>query len=166
MRKAFITATTALLVLANALPVVATPVGGKAMGHMKKGKALGVTKKAPKAKPAAKGKAMKKKAPAAKPKPAPKSTPKPAAGPATTHVVIKNFAFTVPSVTVKKGDIVHFMNQDSAPHTVTAVDALFQGSETLNNGGTFGLNTATLAPGTYEYFCNFHPSMKGTIIVQ
>lgn len=69
------------------------------------------------------------------------------------------------AVTVKKGDKIVFTNKDSAPHTVTTKGTGWD-SGTLSKDKSFTLDTSTLAPGTYEYICNFHPSMKGTVVVQ
>jgi plastocyanin len=74
-------------------------------------------------------------------------------------ISIKNFAFSPPSVTVSKGAIVTWTNEDSAPHTITGI-GLDSGS--LSNGQSFTFNEA----GTYTYICSIHPSMKGTVIVQ
>jgi plastocyanin len=32
-------------------------------------------------------------------------------------------------------------------------------------GTSFTLDTSNLAPGTYHYFCDFHPWMQGTLTV-
>lgn len=81
-------------------------------------------------------------------------------------VMMKNFAFDPPALTVKTGTAVTWVNQDSATHTVvsdTGSPESFS-SEPLPNGGTY---TRTFsAPATYSYHCSIHPSMKGTITVQ
>ncbi len=88
------------------------------------------------------------------------STSNPAA--TGSHVVaISNFAFSPQTITVKAGETVTFVNNDSVEHSVTADNGTFDLS--FSNG------KATIAmsnPGTYTYHCKIHPSMTGTIIWQ
>ena len=91
--------------------------------------------------------------------------PKPSATPTKHSVAIQDFVFSPASLTVKKGDIITFTNKDSASHTVTSLTSAFN-SGTLSKNESFALNTAILAPGSYEYKCNFHSSMRGTLVVQ
>ncbi len=67
-------------------------------------------------------------------------------------------------VTVPVGGSVTWTNQDSAPHTATAQDREVLQSGTQNQGESY--TQAFDTAGTYEYFCEFHPNMKGTIVVQ
>jgi plastocyanin len=62
---------------------------------------------------------------------------------------------------------VTFSNQDSATHTITSganrtKDGKFDQQVTGSNETTISFDT----PGTFEYFCTIHSSMKGTITVQ
>ncbi|MGH1416816.1 MAG: cupredoxin domain-containing protein [Pelagimonas sp.] len=77
-------------------------------------------------------------------------------------VDIKAFRFEPEMIEIATGDTVEWTNHDLAPHTAT--------------GTTFDWDTGTLekgasqlvsfeAPGTYEYFCAFHPHMKARVIV-
>jgi plastocyanin len=68
-------------------------------------------------------------------------------------------------VTVVMGvnNTVSWVNNDSAPHTVTANDGSFD-SGNLAPTGTFTFTFTT--PGTYLYHCIYHPWMIGTIIVK
>jgi plastocyanin len=88
------------------------------------------------------------------------------ASPAGNTVTMKNFAFDPPTLTVKPGTTVTWVNQDSASHTVVSDAGSPESfsSDTLSTGGTY-TRTFT-APGTYPYHCSIHPSMKGTVIVQ
>lgn len=81
--------------------------------------------------------------------------------PEAADVKIENYAFDSRAITVKAGTTVTWENYDNAPHTVTADEF---DSGTLQNGKIFE-HTFT-EPGTYEYVCSFHPSMKGTVIVE
>jgi plastocyanin len=86
-----------------------------------------------------------------------------AAAPETgeNEIVIADFAFTgVTEVAV--GTTVVVTNADPATHTFTAVDGTFD-SGALSMDDTFEF-TFTEA-GEFAYFCNFHPSMTGTIVV-
>lgn len=105
------------------------------------------------------------------------SYPSPAAAPSTTAaapaastggntITMKNFAFNPPSLTIRPGTTVTWVNQDSATHTVvsdTGAPEAFS-SASLQNGGMYTYTFT--APGTYSYHCSIHPSMKGTITVQ
>jgi plastocyanin len=82
--------------------------------------------------------------------------------PAIEYVEIANSAFVPESVTIKKGTVVKWTNDDTAQHTVTSDDAYFQ-SPALNQ--TDGFTFTFDQPGTYTYHCSIHPSMHGTVIV-
>ena len=76
-------------------------------------------------------------------------------------ITIADFAFSgITEVAV--GTTVVVTNTDGSPHTWTAVDGTFD-SGALAQGDTFEF-TFTQA-GEFAYFCNFHPSMQGTITV-
>jgi plastocyanin len=79
-------------------------------------------------------------------------------------VDIAGFAFNPPTLEVAVGDTVTWTNSDSAPHTVTQQPSGsgFQ-SGTLNQGASFSFTFE--APGTYDYFCEFHSGMTGQVIV-
>jgi plastocyanin len=88
----------------------------------------------------------------------------PTAAPATATVVhIKNFAYVPPTITVKAGDTVSFVNDDSTPHTVTASDKSFD-SGNMDQNATWKYTYAKA--GTYAYICTYHPYMKGTVVVK
>lgn len=84
--------------------------------------------------------------------------------PAATTITIKNFAYEPPSLTVAPGTKITVINEDEAPHTVTATDHSFDSG--MIHGGQRGEFTAPTTPGTYPYICTVHPYMKGTLIVQ
>lgn len=79
-------------------------------------------------------------------------------------VTIENFAFGPADLTIEVGDTVTWTNLDGAPHTATSTSgpASFD-SGTLNTDGTFSFTFDTA--GTYEYFCEIHPEMLGSITV-
>lgn len=86
------------------------------------------------------------------------------AGASEVTVEIADFAFNEASVTIPVGGSVTWTNNDAAPHTATAQDREVLQSGTLNQGDSFTQVFDT--PGTYEYFCEFHPNMSGTVIVE
>ena len=79
-------------------------------------------------------------------------------------IEIKNFTYMPTPLTVAPGTKITVINQDRAPHTVTADDKSFD-SGTIS-GGQRGEVTAPSKPGSYSYICTIHQYMKGTLIVQ
>ncbi len=88
----------------------------------------------------------------------------PAAASGEVMVEIADFAFGPDTVTIPVGGSITWTNNDSALHTATAMDREGLQSGTLNQGDSFTQVFDTA--GTYEYFCEFHPNMSGTIIVE
>jgi plastocyanin len=84
--------------------------------------------------------------------------------PAANTITIKNFAYEPLSLTVAPGTKITVINEDEAPHTVTARDHSFDSG--IIHGGQRGEVTASTTPGTYPYICTPHPYMKGTLIVR
>lgn len=82
----------------------------------------------------------------------------------TVTVEIRNFAYGPETVTIPVGGTVTWTNQDAAPHTATARDREVLQSGTLEQGESYSQTFDTA--GTYEYFCEFHANMKGTVIVE
>lgn len=80
------------------------------------------------------------------------------------EVDIQDFAYNPDPATIKVGQGVTWTNQDPAPHTATGQDRNVLQSGTLNQGDTYTQTFDT--PGTYAYFCEFHPTMKGTVVVE
>jgi plastocyanin len=77
-------------------------------------------------------------------------------------VEIVEFAYAPDPVTIEEGGKVTWINRDSAPHTATADDGSFD-TETLEEGK---LKSETFKEaGTYPYFCEVHPDMRGTVEV-
>ncbi len=78
-------------------------------------------------------------------------------------VVIADFAYMPAELTVEAGTTVSFPNRDSTAHTATADDGSFD-TGTIE-GGESG-SVALKQPGTYRYYCLFHPFIKGTVRVE
>ena len=86
-----------------------------------------------------------------------------AGGASTDRVAIADFAFDPETVTVDAGTKLTWTNEDEAPHTATADDGSFDtGTLKLDDTGAVALDQ----PGTYTYYCRFHPFMKGTVEVR
>lgn len=94
----------------------------------------------------------------------PAATPVQGSSEGSVAVEIKDLAFGQASVTIAAGGSVTWTNMDTVPHTATARDRTVLQSGTLQQGDSFTQTFTT--PGTYEYFCEFHADMKGTIIVE
>jgi plastocyanin len=81
-----------------------------------------------------------------------------------TMVEIKDFTFVPDPLEIPVGSTVTWTNSDAVPHTATAQDREALQSGTLNQGDSYSQTFDQ--PGTFDYFCEFHANMKGTIVVQ
>ena len=77
-------------------------------------------------------------------------------------VSIKNFAFSISSLSVKSGTTVTWTNNDATTHTVTADDGSFD-SGNIAPGATFTHTFSTA--GTIAYHCSIHTTMKAKVVV-
>ncbi len=84
------------------------------------------------------------------------------ARPAADAVVIRNFAFGPPSLTMTRGTKLTVRNGDGTLHTLTARNGSFDtGAIEAGTTGTVTLNQR----GTFEYRCEIHTSMTGKLVV-
>jgi amicyanin len=83
----------------------------------------------------------------------------------TDTVDIASFAYKPATITVKVGTKVTWTNQDSVQHTITTNEGTPAkiDSGLLSKGESFSYTFDKA--GTYTYFCEPHPYMKGTVIV-
>ena len=81
---------------------------------------------------------------------------------ADAQVKIANFTFDPPTLTVKAGTTVTWVNADDIPHLVSEKDGKFS-SSALDTNDKFSQTFSTA--GTFEYFCAIHPHMTGKIVV-
>lgn len=81
------------------------------------------------------------------------------------RLTVKDFAFSPATLTVRPGEKITVVNQDSAAHTVTATEGEAFDTGSIPGGGSATL-TAPSDTGRYAFDCTFHPSMKGTLIVR
>ena len=104
-------------------------------------------------------------APPAAEAPQPKEEKKEEAGPKIHQVLIKNSVYAPPTIIVKSGDTIQWINQDKVSHTTTSVKGLFN-SGTIQSGGKW-VYKVNLVKGVYQYYCAIHPEkMRGTLKVE
>ena len=85
------------------------------------------------------------------------------AAPRVHTVKMQNFGFTPAELTVARGDTVVWSNTDFVPHSTTARNSAWDSKAIEANGNwRFVARDA----GRYDYYCVFHPNMKGTIVVR
>ena len=84
-----------------------------------------------------------------------------ATGPGAT-----SYGYLTPFATISKGATATYINMDALRHNVASTDGLFR-SELAGTGETVMVTgTEKLNPGTYQFFCEPHPGMKGQLIVR
>ncbi|MEO8998787.1 MAG: cupredoxin domain-containing protein [Rhodanobacter sp.] len=76
-------------------------------------------------------------------------------------IVIDKMQYGPMPTDVRAGDIIEWTNKDILEHSATARDGHF---DVDLKPGTSGRVTATA--GTLEFFCKFHPTMIGTLVVK
>jgi plastocyanin len=95
--------------------------------------------------------------------PAPGDTSAAARTGPTAKAGIKSLAFQPNRIEITAGTTVAWTNDDPLEHTVTAVDRSFD-SGLIAPGATW--HYTFTRPGTYPFFCQPHPFMKGVVIVK
>lgn len=80
----------------------------------------------------------------------------------SAKVEIVEFTYDPDPVAIEEGGKVTWINRDSAPHTATADDGSFD-TETLEQNKLKSENFKEA--GSYPYFCEIHPEMRGTVEV-
>ena len=77
-----------------------------------------------------------------------------------------SYGYLTPIVTISKGGTASYTNVDAVRHNVSSADGLFR-SELADTGQTVTVaGTEKLEPGTYQFFCEPHPGMKGQLVVR
>lgn len=94
------------------------------------------------------------------PEPPPPAPPPPA--PKTVNVSIRDFAFSPASVTLNAGDTIVFTNFDAVGHTATKLGAFDSGIMTEGQSKP----VVFAQKGTFDYHCDPHPYMRGTVVVE
>ena len=78
---------------------------------------------------------------------------------AVIEVTITKLTFTPKEITAQVGDTIDWVNTDFVAHTATARDKTFDVAIPAHGTGSLVVKTT----GTVDYFCRFHPMMKGRI---
>jgi plastocyanin len=79
----------------------------------------------------------------------------------TIQVTIDKLAFTPVEVNAKVGDTVEWVNKDALAHTATATNGDWNVVTGPKQNGRVVLKKA----GAVDYFCKYHPNMKGRVVV-
>lgn len=90
-------------------------------------------------------------------------------GPTTTvpgQVDIVDYDFVPGTTTVKIGERVTWLNEDSVDHWVITAPGTPQPFDLGRQGSAASAAYTFETKGTYPYFCNLHNYMKGEVIVQ
>ena len=90
----------------------------------------------------------------------PIAPPVPAA--AATHVVVIDQMKYTPVPPLKVGDTVMFENKDLFRHTVTASNNSFNLDLMPGARGSLHINSA----GHADFYCKYHPGMRGTMVAK
>jgi len=82
---------------------------------------------------------------------------------ANTQVELSKNCFEPTVVRVAQGDTVTWTNSDPDPHTVTGAADTWGSGDKINAGASASYQFDE--SGVFPYFCYFHPSMVGAIVV-
>jgi len=82
----------------------------------------------------------------------------------THNISIENFAYSQKELVINKGDTVIWKNIDRVPHDVVGTTFTELKGPIMGYGLTYSFTFNE--PGTYNYFCSLHPSMKAVVIVK
>ena len=88
-----------------------------------------------------------------------------AASPAIAEILkveIKGLLFSPVDITAHVGDSVEWTNQDFVIHSATARDHQFDVLLQVHGVGRVTLDKS----GSIEYYCRYHPNMKGKITIK
>lgn len=78
----------------------------------------------------------------------------------TQQIAVQSFTFTPQTITVPPGTTVVWRNLDAATHQVAGSDF---DSGRIPSGQYWAMQF--LRPGTFDYVCSIHPTMRGQIVV-
>lgn len=78
----------------------------------------------------------------------------------TIHVTIEKLVFLPAEIEVKAGETIEWINKDPFAHTATVKG----GWEVVIPPGKAATRVAT-ADDTVDYYCRYHPNMKGKISI-
>ena len=78
----------------------------------------------------------------------------------TVHVTIDRLTFTPAEITVRAGETIEWVNKDPIAHTATV-----KGGWEVMIPPRESATRVVEAGDTVEYYCRFHPNMKGRNVV-
>ncbi len=79
------------------------------------------------------------------------------------NLTIQNYVFSAPSITVKKGDKLVFMNNDPVTHTLNLTS---YSPFVIQPGASFTFDTSVLEPGPYNFYSPTYSAVKVAVTVQ
>lgn len=79
----------------------------------------------------------------------------------TIQVTIDKLVFAPAQVNAKVGDTIEWINKDILAHTATATNGDWNVIIAPKNNASLSLRKA----GSIDYFCKYHPNMKGRVVV-
>jgi plastocyanin len=79
----------------------------------------------------------------------------------TIQIIIDKLVFAPIEVTARVGDTIEWVNNDILAHTATATGKDWDVMIAPKKSGKLLLTKA----GSIEYFCKYHPNMKGRLVV-
>ncbi len=85
------------------------------------------------------------------------------AAPTTHTILIEGMKFSPPTLEVKRGDSIVWVNKDMFPHDVTEQQGAFRSGAIPAQGSWKFVATKR---GQYSYECSLHPVMKATLVVK
>jgi plastocyanin len=80
----------------------------------------------------------------------------------TYVLTIKDYALLIPSLTVKKGDKITFINSDPVAHTLNLTT---YSPFVIQPGASFTFDTSILTQGSYNFYSQQYPTLKLTVTV-
>jgi len=84
-----------------------------------------------------------------------------AASAATIQITMQNLAFSPVETSAKVGDTIEWINKDILTHSATARNDDWDVTIAANKTVTMVLTKAS----DVEYYCRFHPNMKGHLTI-
>jgi plastocyanin len=79
------------------------------------------------------------------------------------EVEMRATAYSPAELRVASGETIVFVNRDFVPHTVTAANGSMDSGDMQPRAEW---RMVAGASGRYDYVCEYHPTMKGSIVVQ
>src|SRR5687768_12078519 len=81
---------------------------------------------------------------------------------ATIQIVMDKMVFAPVETKAKVGDTIEWINKDVVAHTATATG----GDWNVNIAGKKTEKQVLQKAGSFDYYCKWHPNMKGRLVVE